>query len=221
MIAGVECANRDEDAAAALARLEALGLHALPVCDSDGRLAGVLYRTDKPLPGAISAGERAATVEPLEHSDALEDAGLVRAAACRLVAGRERGGARRDRGPRRGRRASRDRPRAGPGRPRGLARDLVRGRDVRLRPLVDFVSSERERRASVHSPLDGAHRQARRQEHLRSRLRARTRAPGAQGRLPRSEAHRLRHQGPTGSSSAPGCWARCRSSRTCGPGTFG
>src|SRR4051812_45492051 len=74
MLADVACVSDGEDASAALARLEALGLHTLPVCDAGGRLVGVLYRIERPVSQPRLAGQLAARVEPLDHSQSLEDA---------------------------------------------------------------------------------------------------------------------------------------------------
>jgi SAM-dependent methyltransferase len=74
MLADVECVSEAEDASTALARLDALGLHTLPVCDAGGTLVGVLYRIERSLSQPRLAGQLAARVEPLDHSQALEDA---------------------------------------------------------------------------------------------------------------------------------------------------
>jgi SAM-dependent methyltransferase len=74
MLTDVECVDQDEDAAAARARMEALGLHALAVCDAAGRFAGVLYMRPHRRDEAGTAGQLAAHVDPLSPSQGLEDA---------------------------------------------------------------------------------------------------------------------------------------------------
>jgi SAM-dependent methyltransferase len=75
MFAGTPCVDRHADAAAALERMNALGLLSISVCDPDGSLVGILWpEADRRIDRPIEAGALALEVAPLDAGESFENA---------------------------------------------------------------------------------------------------------------------------------------------------